>query len=664
MTIPMYSCTKAPACGGLKKATVHCARQYSSTSKSPPPPPVNGKHGARADDPQTQRDLFVNVLNANATRRDAKQYLSRFKQPEKSNAEPKPDLYALLEERNARHRKDQDRLDRLGVNLGGLYAPARAIANSPRFTQQDEVRKQSISAPVQQQEIHVALACLRAPEDIDDATIDGLARTLAQLVRLDMRIVLVLDTNGHGPINPGDVRALRKLLAQQADRLCDAIDRHNAEGGRSVPNALEVTDNDGDIHVTLPDLLMDPLRRGMIPIVPTMAYTGAGQVVPVSVLDIMTGLTRHIIGTDKHSQTSKASEDEHVQLDRIILLDSVGGIPSKDRGDGAHVFINLEQEFDDIAEELSEYAAESKENPDSQIGPWVFRQHQKNMFAVRKCLELLPPSSSALIVSPSEAASASRSAASLQATPISTGTRRQRNPLIHNLLTNKPLISSSLPTARLTTSPDDQSAHLNVATVLRRGMPLKVIPAARRGQGWQRPKNGFTTLSLEDDPRVDLRRLVHLIEDSFRRKLNVKHYLNRVQNRIAGVIVAGDYEGGAILTWEMPPGVNDPNRLVPYLDKFAVLQTSQGSSGVADIVFQAMVRSCFPDGVCWRSRKDNPVNKWYLERATGTWKIPNSNWTMFWTGDDVVEGEQKWSDYVGVCSHIAASWADDGKKPD
>ena len=171
-------------------------------------------------------------------------------------------------------------------------------------------------------------------------------------------------------------------------------------------------------------------------------------------------------------------------------------------------------------------------------------------------------------------------------------------------------------------------------------------------------------MSLEDDPRVDLKRLVYLIEDSFRRKLNVKHYLNRIQNRVAGIIVAGDYEGGAILTWEMPPGVNDPNRLVPYLDKFAVLQTSQGSSGVADIVFQAMVRSCFPEGVCWRSRKDNPVNKWYLERASGTWKIPNSNWTMFWTGDDVAEGEQKWNDYVGVCSNIAASWAEDGKKPD
>lgn len=661
----MYSCGKATAYGGLKKATVNAARQYSSHQSPPPPPPVvNGKHSGRTEDPQTQRDLFVNVLNANATRRDAKQYLSRFKQPKKGKAEPKPDLYALLEERNARHRRDQDRLDRLGVNLGGLYAPARSIANSPRFSQADETREQPIPAQPQPQELHVALACLRAPEDIDDTTIDGLARTLAQLVRLDMRIVLVLDTNGHDPNKPDDVRALRKLLAQQADRLCDAIDRHNAEGGRSVPNALEVADEDGEIHVTLSNLLMDPLRRGMIPIVPTMAYTGNGQVVPVSVLDIMTGLTKHITRSDRHGQPTAKQENEVTMLDRIILLDSVGGIPSKDRGDGAHVFINLEQEFDDIAEELSEYAADANENPDSPIGPAAFRQHQKNMFTVRKCLELLPPSSSALIVSPTEAASASRSGASKQVTPLSTGTRRQKNPLIHNLLTNKPLISSSLPTARLTTSPEDEMANLSVATVLRRGMPLKVIPAARRGQGWQRPKNGYTSLSLEDDPRVDLKRLVYLIEDSFRRKLNVKHYLNRIQNRVAGIIVAGDYEGGAILTWEMPPGVNDPTRLVPYLDKFAVLQTSQGSSGVADIVFQAMVRSCFPEGVCWRSRKDNPVNKWYLERASGTWKIPNSNWTMFWTGDDVAEGEQKWSDYVGVCSNIAASWADDGKKPD
>jgi amino-acid N-acetyltransferase len=129
------------------------------------------------------------------------------------------------------------------------------------------------------------------------------------------------------------------------------------------------------------------------------------------------------------------------------------------------------------------------------------------------------------------------------------------------------------------------------------------------------------------------------------------------------VIIAGEYEGGAILTWETPPGVLDYGtadsraRMVPYLDKFAVLKRSQGSS-VADIVFKAMVRDCFPSGVCWRSRRQNPVNKWYFERSRGTWKLPGTGWTMFWTTPDLSMDQQTFRDYEGVCRGIVPSWAD------
>ena len=98
--------------------------------------------------------------------------------------------------------------------------------------------------------------------------------------------------------------------------------------------------------------------------------------------------------------------------------------------------------------------------------------------------------------------------------------------------------------------------------------------------------------------------------------------------------------------------------MVPYLDKFAVLKRSQGAGGVADIVFNAMVRSCFPNGVCWRSRKDNPVNKWYFERSRGTWKLSDSNWAMFWTTPGLPEDEGRFRDYEAVCRTIQPSWAD------
>jgi amino-acid N-acetyltransferase len=145
--------------------------------------------------------------------------------------------------------------------------------------------------------------------------------------------------------------------------------------------------------------------------------------------------------------------------------------------------------------------------------------------------------------------------------------------------------------------------------------------------------------------------------------LDVEHYLQRVNGNLAGIIIAGEYEGGAILTWEKPyerdgTRVADPARFVPYLDKFAVLRKSQGAGGVADIVFNAMVRDCFPDGVCWRSRKDNPVNKWYFERSRGTRKLEGTNWTMFWTTPDLAIDNQKHRDYESVCRSVEPSWAD------
>lgn len=678
MTTSMLASGKASAYGGLKTVTFRqCGRVYShSTTPTPPPANLNGKHAARSEDTAAQRELLVNVLNASATRRDAKQYLARFKQSARTTAYLGPSNHGQQEHINAALRQCQDRLDQTGVNLGGLYTPARAIADSPKFSATDQVHEQHPAEPVE--ELHVALACLKAPEAIDDATLDGLARTIAQLVKLDMAIILVLDINtsnvqaeGHAD-QLADVKTLRRVFAQQADRLCDAIDRHNPEGARSVPNALEMLEDHwehgidtSELQVTMSNLILDPLRRGMVPIVSSLAYTSEGQLVQVQAADIMAALTKHVTGKDKPINPDAAISADEISLDRIVVLDAVGGIPSKHRGHGAHVFINLEQEYDQVESELAEYAEAARGDSSGPRGPAVYDQHRDNLELVRRCLHLLPSSSSGLIVSPQEAASSSEAARAAMP-PLGAGTRRQKNPLIHNLLTNKPVISSSLPAGRLHT-PDHEiecTPMTEASTVLRKGMPVSVIPAADRLLGWLKPAAGRTPLKLDKDPRVDLPRLVHLIEDSFRRKLNVGHYLSRVSGRIAGIIVAGQYEGGALLTWEMPPGVNDPRRLVPYLDKFAVLQTSQGSSGVADIVFQAMVRSCFPNGVCWRSRKDNPVNKWYFERAAGSWQIPDSNWTMFWTGEGVVEDEQRFNDYVAVCSSIQASWAKDGKKDD
>lgn len=641
------------AAAGLK--TTEYTRHYGSAAAAAR---GHGKPAPKtADDASVQRELFMNVLNANATKRDAKQYLSRFKQPGPSS----PGKPSVQDERNARHRRDQDRLDSMGVNLGGLYAPARAIAQTPQFTR-EEVQEKAVADA--QQPMHVALVSLRAPEALSDELMDGLAITLSQLVKLDMRIVLAIDCVDIGDTHRQDDQTRRTVLSREGERLVRAISRHSPEGGRFVSEALGCSDRADSIggsgvNVGMPKLLLNPLKHGLVTIVPTLAYSESGHLTSINLAETMRALTAQLAGQGAAPLPGKKSEyPDPVALDRIILMDPVGGIPCRDRGDGAHIFINLEQEYDDITAELSQGARNGSGE--------AYRQHQANMEITRQCLSLLPSASSAVIITPEEAAVSSRIKKSTE--PISAGTRQQKNALIHNLLTNKPVVSSSLPLARLPSAPGTPGSTISTAqptaTLVKKGMPVTIIPPADRIQGWTAPASGRTALSLRDDPRVDLPRLVHLIEDSFRRKLDVDHYLDRVAGRTAGLIIAGDYEGGAILTWEQAPGSTDPTNLVPYLDKFAVLQTSQGSAGVADIVFQAMVRTCFPNGVCWRSRNDNPVNKWYFERASGTWTISGSNWTMFWTGEGVVEDEAKWREYVGVCRSVVPSWADKGKRPD
>jgi amino-acid N-acetyltransferase len=72
--------------------------------------------------------------------------------------------------------------------------------------------------------------------------------------------------------------------------------------------------------------------------------------------------------------------------------------------------------------------------------------HVNNLELARAVLAILPSSSSALLTSPEEAANSVKEAP-FQAAGV--GTRRQRNPLIHNLLTDRPVFSSSLPVGRL-----------------------------------------------------------------------------------------------------------------------------------------------------------------------------------------------------------------------
>ncbi|EEH47109.2 amino-acid acetyltransferase, mitochondrial [Paracoccidioides brasiliensis Pb18] len=694
-------CFLAPA--GRLVSTSSVRRQDGET-----PPEQNDYQrqlGHRAREKLADKDFFFSLLSSASTKREAQSYLSRFKYQVPAPGKPKQQDANT----NALGGVDANIVG-LGANLGdAVSGVARATHNLP-VLRQDSTPQISPLLEMNREPLHIALVKIREPQLLEDNTLKGVGRTLSQLAMLGMGCCVVLD-----PALPENDSSWRRRAIEQADRVSAAIDASdNGLDSQRLDDVIRLApSNENAVSVLSRDQLLSPLRRGRIVVIPPIGYTEdtlTGVAVPAD--DVVLALTKEFTGLsvkpsqgdNPHELARKVSElQKEVSVDRLIVLDPAGGIPSLKRRTKAHVFVNLEQEYEEISEELKLGMATNEDTNDKRVGerqsvsslaksnPFStlvekeavslrselglasnrdtsqspnLQRHLDNLKLLHGTLTYLPPSSSGIITTPQDAANSAsppRDPSELS----SVGTRRQRNPLIHNLLTDKPSHSASLPAGRLGANNGSSSYNTTPvihSTFFKKGMPLTLFPDPRI-QIWEPPKNGESRMTL-NDPCIDLPRLVQLIEDSFNRKLDVQHYLNRVNDHLAGLIIAGEYEGGAILTWELPPGVpNDGSeasrsRMVPYLDKFAVLKRSQGAGGVADIVFNAMVRTCLRKGVAWRSRRDNPVNKWYFERARGTWKLPGTNWTMFWTTDGVPENDRVFWDYEAVCRHIEPSWAD------
>jgi amino-acid N-acetyltransferase len=584
------------------------------------------------------------------TKRDARAYMKKF--------------VPLLESKGATNFKERATQQTAKNIQGTVQVPDQA---------QHDAQIASPNTPTVLEPVYVALVKIRAPQLIDDATLNGVGRTLSKLKKLGLTSIVVVDC---------DLRAENEAEQQratylQASRIATAIDYYDAPGARIIQSPITIGNSIGkdtspftseDLFVGNSKDLMDTLRDEIIPIVPSIGYTeDLSAFRSVDSNEAVLALARQLSGLQFMGQPTEDAQVTRMlksaEVYRLIILDPVGGIPALNRATGRHMFLNLEQEY----EEVTKHLKQTSTTDESTTGPRDDNYyHLKNAELARKGMSLLPPTSSAIITTPQEAAN-NRAPDEVNLDWALVGTRRKLNPLIHNLLTDRPVQSSSLPSGRIRqiiSSSGEPSRIGSLTTLAKRGMPLTIFPDPRISP-WRPPQAGEPRLKLTD-PCIDLGRLVHLINDSFGRTLDVDHYLRRIKDNLAGIIIAGEYEGGAILTWESPAGVEepenvDPSRMIPYLDKFAVLRKSQGAGGVADIVFNAMVRDCFPDGVCWRSRKNNPVNKWYFERSRGTMKIPDMNWTMFWTTPDLSVNQEKFRDYESVCRGVEPSWAD--KKP-
>ncbi|KAI1386139.1 N-acetylglutamate synthase [Hypoxylon trugodes] len=626
----------APNCGGH---SITFTSSYTSISKSQ-------KQRKRLD-----RDFFVSVLETSVTKRDAKAYMNKF--------------VPVLEKKGATNFKQRAVQNR---PINEEISPEKSSPIDAVITKTDVAQGPKPEPDLAiQVPLYVALVKFRVPQEVDDETLDGVGKTLSQLRKLGLISIVVVDCG----ITSEDEAVKRQTATVQANRIATAIDNYDAPGARVIDSPITIdapAEGDGShftsrgLFIGNPNDLMSALQDEVVPIISSFGYTAdACAVKQVNVNDAILALTRQLSGLQfigqpvedlKSIQTSRSAE-----VYRLIVLDPLGGIPARNRATGRHLFLNLEQEFQEVQNDLTSLVSPNSDGPSPDR-----LQHLENAELAKNVLSLLPPTSSAVITTPHEVANERAPEDSLVDLAL-VGTRRKQNPLIHSLLTDKPIQSSSLPTERFRpfTSSAGTAQIGSLTTLAKRGMPLTILPDPRVTP-WKPPQVGQRGLNLTD-PCIDLPRLVNLIEDSFGRKLDIDDYLKRIHGNLAGIIIAGEYEGGALLTWEKPPGLSDAEaagsyRLVPYLDKFAVLRKSQGAGGVADIIFNAMVRDCFPHGVCWRSRKNNPVNKWYFERSRGSLKFNDMNWTMFWTTPHLALDEQRFQDYESVCRGIKPSWAD------
>ncbi|KAK9473674.1 uncharacterized protein V1510DRAFT_413571 [Dipodascopsis tothii] len=563
---------------------------------------VNDQTEARTD----FKELVVSILQSHATKRDARSYISRF-------GAPKP---------------------------GKAFAEG-LLRQSQKSS--DEFRSHpTIEAP---DPLRTAIIKIRDVDAIESAQLRQIGKTVTKLSRLGLQPIVVVDPRTDHETAAWKDAGPRRVSARAAKRL-DAVGERVVRAIEGPPAAPVLQGDDdkprrprakahvvksvfslagGRLAWALPELVLSPVTLGIVPVVVPTVYDEADACTRlVSPDELVCAMTE---------QLASAAHADLLAVEKVIYIDPLGGMPSAERNLGAHVYVNLEQESAEVEHELATL-------PASRFRHAAARDvHLANLAVFRRLLAVLPSSAAGLVTTPATAASPST-----------------RNPLIYNLLTDKPVLSSSLPIDGMRT-PEIET------TLLRRGMPVTIFYSedgmalartAPAGDGALPPAvvNGkYSVVGTVESVALD--RLVGLIEDSFGRALDVDDYLGRINGHIAGLVIAGDYEGAAIITWERPAGA--PAAKIAYLDKFAVLRRSQGAAGVADIVFKAMVMQLFPDEIVWRSRIDNPVNKWYFDRSKGSLKLPGRQWTMFWTGANAKQ-EQKLGLYADICAKIAPSW--------
>ncbi|WBW72992.1 acetylglutamate synthase Arg6 [Schizosaccharomyces osmophilus] len=441
----------------------------------------------------------------------------------------------------------------------------------------------------------IAIAKIADVDSLNDETLFGIGRSIYGLTRLGIHSLIVptgfdlgITAKFRLPEEKQSQWTMLNSLYSQQNRVMRVSDIFSKAGVLTKPLYSSICQlGPNGAHLEDIDSVYRSLTSDYTPIIPSSAFMPNLKEISMDGDEIIYGLTK-----------SLHKPEDGCTVDRLIILDKVGGMPCAQRPQGSsHVLINLAQEYEELRKSLPKH-------------------HIKNLFLAQRCLKVLSKEASAIVTTPTEA--------------MLTNSSMNRNPLIHNVLTERSIFSCSLPRDR---------SPVTKTTLLRGGVAV------------------YTYMGPEciTDGSISWERVWTLINDSFSRTLDMEAYLKRLKNSLAAIIIAGDYAGTAIVTYEE---ANNGKTKVPYLDKLAVSKNAQGSAAISDVLFNAMV-DLFPKELIWRSRLDNPVNKWYFERSIGSLKSPKTPWRLFWTGDTQVKSLDHIRHYLSIIDRIQPTWLND-----
>ncbi|TFK56947.1 mitochondrial amino-acid acetyltransferase [Heliocybe sulcata] len=528
---------------------------------------------SEADDIEPpDNDFILSILRANPSSRDTKSYMANFGLKPRPNPVPQP----------------------IHDPLPSHPVPAHVPQHpQPQPSHQEDARPQSTVINAILNPIYRRTALVKIQGPFTDRQLDSVCRGIIYLEKLGLVSVIVVENDDL----PRGVEHERDAILEDTLRVAQFLEHHGGKARPTLGALVRLGPQPDDPHTDAKDeyvpeahafpgdltLLRSALRAGEIPVLPPLALDSFCRSTRVDANDVIAALVRAMVdaGSPAHPNPdlppSPTSEIDLTPL-RLMIINREGGVPSYARAGLPHLLINLHAESRHIA---------------STFEPAWRASHPtalSNLSLARTCLAAMPPSASAVMVN-----------------------HRSPSSLIANLITNKPALSSSLPHALLPRG----KLTPNTPTLLRTGLPMRVLraPAA-----------------------LDQPKLTRLLEQSFNRTLDAPAFFARLQSSLDFAIIAGDYAGAAIVTREP----------FAYLDKFAVLPAHQGD-GTVDFLWVALHDESYglglshavnpnPGGhqgkgegrdLVWRSRANNPVNKWYFERASGHMRL-GTDWVLFW----------------------------------